>query len=87
MVNTEIPKNYSASPSSFSGTPLLTINSDVAVDHESSNAFEGASRMPELMSCLPTCNRTREAARSMVQRLLQLSARGHCPGRAQGRTR
>jgi NADPH-dependent 7-cyano-7-deazaguanine reductase QueF-like protein len=43
MVNIDIPKNYSASPSSFSGTPLLTINSDVAIDHDSSNAFEGAS--------------------------------------------
>ncbi len=41
MVNTEIPKNYTASPSSFSGTPHLTINRDVAVDFDSSNAFEG----------------------------------------------
>lgn len=41
MVNTEIPKNYTASPSSFSGTPHLTINRDVAVDLDSSNAFEG----------------------------------------------
>lgn len=41
MVNTEIPKNYTASPSSFSGTPHLTINRDVALDLDSSNAFEG----------------------------------------------
>ena len=41
MVNIEIPKNYTASPSSFSGTPHLTINRDVAHDIDSSNAFEG----------------------------------------------
>ena len=41
MVNTEIPKNYTASPSSFSGTPHLTINRDVTVDLDSTNAFEG----------------------------------------------
>ena len=43
MVNTEIPKNYTASPSSFSGTPHLTINRDIALDLDSSNAFEGIS--------------------------------------------
>ena len=41
MVNIEIPKNYTASPSSFSGTPHLTINRDVTVDLDSTNAFEG----------------------------------------------
>ena len=41
MVNTEIPKHYTASPSSFGGTPHLTINHDVTVDLDSSNAFEG----------------------------------------------
>ena len=41
MVNTEIPKHYTASPSSYSGTPHLTINRDAAVDLDSSNAFEG----------------------------------------------
>ncbi|KAL2040603.1 hypothetical protein N7G274_006582 [Stereocaulon virgatum] len=48
MVNIDIPKNYSASPSSFSGTPLLTINSDVAIDHDSSNAFEGPEKLLEV---------------------------------------
>ena len=41
MVNTEIPKHYTASPSSFGGTPHLTINHDVAADLDSNNAFEG----------------------------------------------
>ena len=41
MVNTEIPKHYTASPSSFSGTPHLTINREVAVDLDSNNVFEG----------------------------------------------
>jgi len=41
MVNIEIPKDYTGSPSSFSGTPHLTINRDVAVDLNSANAFEG----------------------------------------------
>lgn len=48
MVNTEIPKNYTASPSSFSGTPHLTINRDVAVDLDSSNAFEGPEKLLEV---------------------------------------
>jgi len=43
MVNTEIPLNYTSSPSSFSGTPHLTINRDVTVDLDSTNAFEGTS--------------------------------------------
>lgn len=41
MVNTEIPKHYTASPSSYGGTPHLTINHDVAADLDSNNAFEG----------------------------------------------
>lgn len=41
MVNIEIPKDYAASPSSFSGTPHLTINREVAADLDSANAFEG----------------------------------------------
>lgn len=41
MVNTEIPKNYTESPSSFGGTPHLTINRDVTLDLDSSSAFEG----------------------------------------------
>ena len=43
MVNTtiSIPKNYTASPSSFGGTPHLTINHDVTADLDSTNAFEG----------------------------------------------
>ena len=41
MVNTEIPKHYTASPSSFGGTPHLTINRDVTIDLDSTNAFEG----------------------------------------------
>lgn len=48
MVNTEIPKHYTASPSSFSGTPLLTINRDATVDLDSSNAFEGPEKLLEV---------------------------------------
>lgn len=44
MVNTEIPKHYTASPSSYGGTPHLTINHDVAADLDSTNAFEGKLR-------------------------------------------
>ena len=49
MVNTEIPTNYTASPSSFSGTPHLTINRDVAADLDSSSAFEGISEESALL--------------------------------------
>lgn len=48
MVNTEIPKHYTASPSSHNGTPLLTINREVKYDAESSNAFEGPEKLLEL---------------------------------------
>lgn len=41
MVQIGIPKNYTASPSSFSHTPSVTINHEVALDLDSSNAFEG----------------------------------------------
>ena len=43
MVNIGIPKNYTASPSSFSGTPSVTINHEATQDLDSSNAFEGVS--------------------------------------------
>jgi len=36
-----IPKNYTASPSSFMGTPSLTINHEATQGLDSSNAFEG----------------------------------------------
>ena len=48
MVNTEIPKNYTASPSSFSGTPHLTINRDVTIDLDSTNSFEGPEKLLEV---------------------------------------
>lgn len=48
MVNTEIPKNYTASPSSFNGTPQLTINREATFDLESSNHFEGPEKLLEL---------------------------------------
>lgn len=41
MVSTEIPKNYTASPSSFVGTPHLTINRDATYELEESTHFEG----------------------------------------------
>ena len=43
MVTTEIPKHYTASPSSLNGTPHLTINREIALDLDSTNAFEGMS--------------------------------------------
>ena len=43
MVNIEIPKHYTASPSSISETPHLTINREVAADLDSTNQFEGMS--------------------------------------------
>ncbi|KAL8826059.1 MAG: hypothetical protein Q9191_004030 [Dirinaria sp. TL-2023a] len=48
MVNTEIPKHYTASPSSFSGTPHLTINHDVTIDLDVTNAFEGPEKLLEV---------------------------------------
>jgi len=48
MVNTEIPNTYTASPSSFSGTPHLTINRDVTIDLDSTNSFEGPEKLLEV---------------------------------------
>ena len=48
MVNTEIPTNYTASPSSFIGTPHLTINRDVTADLDSTFAFEGPEKLLEV---------------------------------------
>lgn len=41
MVYIGIPQNYTTSPSSFIGTPSLTINYAATQDLDSSNAFEG----------------------------------------------
>lgn len=41
MVYVGIPKNYTTSPSSFAGTPSLTINYEATQDLDSTNAFEG----------------------------------------------
>lgn len=46
MVYVGIPKNYTTSPSSFAGTPSLTINYEATQDLDSSNAFEGLSIPP-----------------------------------------
>lgn len=48
MVNIDTPKNYTASPSSLSGTPQLIINRDVTVDLDSTNAFEGPEKLLEV---------------------------------------
>ncbi|KZF20277.1 adenosylmethionine decarboxylase [Xylona heveae TC161] len=48
MVNLSIPKHYTASPSSFSGTPHLTINRDATIDLDSTNAFEGPEKLLEV---------------------------------------
>ncbi|KAI4120422.1 MAG: hypothetical protein LQ338_007036, partial [Usnochroma carphineum] len=48
MVNTEIPKQYTASPSSFGGTPLLTINREATIDLDSTNSFEGPEKLLEV---------------------------------------
>ena len=49
MVNIEIPKNYTNSPSSFNGTPQWTINRDItSIDLDSSNAFEGPEKLLEV---------------------------------------
>ena len=48
MVNTEIPKNYTTSPSSLSVTPHLTINRDATIDLDSSNSFEGPEKLLEV---------------------------------------
>lgn len=48
MVNTEIPKHYTASPSSYIGTPHLTIHKDATLDLDSTNAFEGPEKLLEV---------------------------------------
>lgn len=48
MVFTEIPTHYTGSPSSFSGTPHLTINREVTADLDSTNAFEGPEKLLEV---------------------------------------
>jgi S-adenosylmethionine decarboxylase len=46
MVYVGIPQNYTQSPSSFAGTPSLTINYEATQDLDSTNAFEGLSSLP-----------------------------------------
>ncbi|RJE19682.1 s-adenosylmethionine decarboxylase [Aspergillus sclerotialis] len=48
MVYIGIPKNYTTSPSSFIGTPSLTINHEATQDLDSSNAFEGPEKLLEV---------------------------------------
>ncbi|KAL8929519.1 MAG: hypothetical protein Q9208_001188 [Pyrenodesmia sp. 3 TL-2023] len=48
MVNTEIPNHCTISPSSFSGTPLLTINREATIDLDSTNSFEGPEKLLEV---------------------------------------
>lgn len=48
MVTTEIPKHYTASPSSLTGTPHLKINREATFDLDSSNAFEGPEKLLEV---------------------------------------
>lgn len=55
MVNIGIPKHYTASPSSFSGTPSLTINHAATLDLDSSTAFEGPEKLLEVWFS-PTAN-------------------------------
>lgn len=51
MVNFEIPKHYTTSPSSFIGTPYLTINKDATIDLDSTNSFEGPEKLLEVWFC------------------------------------
>ncbi|KAF2269455.1 S-adenosylmethionine decarboxylase [Lojkania enalia] len=48
MVNTEIPKHYTASPSSYVGTPQLTIKKEATIGLDSTNAFEGPEKLLEV---------------------------------------
>lgn len=48
MISAEIPTHYTGSPSSYSGTPHLTINREVTADLDSSNAFEGPEKLLEV---------------------------------------
>ncbi|MCJ1359725.1 MAG: spermidine resistance protein [Icmadophila ericetorum] len=60
MVNTEVPNHYTASPSSYNGTPHLTINREATLDLDSTNAFEGPEKLLEVWfspspTALPQC--------------------------------
>ncbi|GME25997.1 S-adenosylmethionine decarboxylase [Neofusicoccum parvum] len=44
----EIPKHYTSSPSSYYGTPHLTINREATENLDSSNAFEGPEKLLEV---------------------------------------
>ena len=48
MVNTEIPNDYTVSPSCFSAAPQLKINHEATFDLDSSNAFEGPEKLLEV---------------------------------------
>ncbi|KAF2871309.1 S-adenosylmethionine decarboxylase [Massariosphaeria phaeospora] len=48
MVATDIPNNYTASPSSHIGTPHLTINKEATIDLDSTNSFEGPEKLLEV---------------------------------------
>ncbi|KAJ5602820.1 hypothetical protein N7537_005776 [Penicillium hordei] len=48
MVYVGIPTNYTTSPSSFAGTPSLTINYEATQDLDSTNAFEGPEKLLEV---------------------------------------
>jgi S-adenosylmethionine decarboxylase len=48
MVHIGIPNHYTTSPSSFSHSTSLTINHEVALDLDSSNAFEGPEKLLEV---------------------------------------
>lgn len=55
MVNAEIPKNYTTSPSSYNGTSHITINREATVDLDSTNSFEGPEKLLEVwFSASPT---------------------------------
>lgn len=57
-----IPKNYTASPSSFMGTPALTINHEATQGLDSSNAFEGEFFSSDLIRDNADHCRTRETS-------------------------
>ena len=79
MVNTEIPKTYTASPSSYSGTPYLTINHEATVNLDSSSAFEGNRSTLDLHhQALLILQRAGKALRNMVQRLSIIFTNSRC---------
>jgi S-adenosylmethionine decarboxylase len=51
MLQIPIPKHYTESPSSYAGTPQVTINHEATVDLDSTNAFEG-KHVPIVLSCI-----------------------------------